>query len=99
MANELPVRDEQITVDGQLVTVIDAVATDRGADLVVRGSKGLLDISLTSSELVAARIPANDAGGHPARALAGLWGRWMQFAVPRIRSAVLATRPDRKSVV
>jgi SNF2 family DNA or RNA helicase len=40
-------------------------------------------------------VPVNDRGGDPQRALAGLWGRWMQHAVPRIRSAVLATRPLR----
>lgn len=34
----------------------------------------------------------NDAGGDGTRALATMWGRWMQHAVPRIPSAVLATR-------
>ncbi|MGD1225786.1 helicase-related protein [Streptomyces krungchingensis] len=44
-------------------------------------------------ELEASLVPANDAGGDPEKALTGMWGRWMEHAVPRIRSAVLATRP------
>ncbi|MET9833742.1 helicase-related protein [Streptomyces sp. NPDC006385] len=50
-------------------------------------------ILLTTAQLEAGLIPVNDRGGDPDRALTGLWGRWMQHAVPRIRSAVLATRP------
>jgi superfamily II DNA or RNA helicase len=40
-------------------------------------------------------VPENDGGGRGDPALLGLWGQWMQHAVPRIRSAVLATRPLR----
>jgi hypothetical protein len=38
-------------------------------------------------------VPENDGRGNADKALAGLWARWMQHAIPRIRSAVLATRP------
>ncbi|MEV0694829.1 helicase-related protein [Streptomyces sp. NPDC050388] len=92
----LPVRGAQLRVDGEMVTVIAAAPTDDGADLVVRGGDGTLaDIALSFDELRAAAVPVNDAQGDPGRALAALWGRWMQYAVPRIRSAVLATRPLR----
>ncbi|NMO37313.1 DUF3883 domain-containing protein [Streptomyces sp. GMY01] len=79
-----------------MVTVVTAAQTVEGADLVVRRSDGTLtDVALGHAELQAAAVPVNDAGGDPKRALAALWGRWMQYAVPRIRSAVLATRPLR----
>ena len=85
-----------MTVDGQLVTVVAATPNLDGADLVFRRGDGSLgQASLDASDLVRARVPVNDAGGHPERALTALWGRWMQYAVPRIRSAVLATRPLR----
>ncbi|MEU2727728.1 helicase-related protein [Streptomyces griseoviridis] len=81
-------------MDGQLVTVVMATATATGADLVIRKPDGsLTDAALTAAELQASLIPVNDAGGDPDKALSGMWGRWMQHAVPRIRSAVLATRP------
>lgn len=92
----LPRAGAQISVDGQLVTVVTAIPTAVGADLVIRKPDGgLADAVLTSEELAAAAVPANDAGGHPEKALTGMWGRWMEHAVPRIRSAVLATRPLR----
>ncbi|MDB4872458.1 MAG: hypothetical protein JWL97_3462, partial [Gemmatimonadales bacterium] len=91
---QLPTTGTQISVDCQLVTVVMATATVTGVDLVVRKPDGsLTDAALTTAELAAASIPANDAGGDAERALTGMWGRWMQHAVPRIRSAVLATRP------
>jgi superfamily II DNA or RNA helicase len=96
MSAELPAQGSQIRLDGELVTVIAATPTGAGADLVIkRGDGSYADAALSASDLKAALIPVNDSGGEPARALAGLWGRWMQHAVPRIRSAVLATRPLR----
>lgn len=90
----LPEPFTQIRVDGELVTVIAATPTGDGADLVVRRSDGTLsDAALSRADLAAAAVPVNDAGGDATRALATMWGRWMQHAVPRIRSAVLATRP------
>ncbi|MFI6059636.1 helicase-related protein [Streptomyces sp. NPDC051286] len=94
--DSLPARGTQIRIDGEMVTVVAAASTNDGADLVVRRRDGTLaDVALSFVELRAAAVPVNDAGGEPGRALAALWGRWMQYAVPRIRSAVLATRPLR----
>ncbi|MBO4236830.1 helicase-related protein [Pseudonocardia alni] len=91
---ELPEPGAQVTVDGQLVTVVLATPTASGANLVFRRGDGSLDeASLSAADLADAHVPVNDAAGDPERALTGLWGRWMQYAVPRIRSAVLATRP------
>lgn len=90
----LPTTGTQIFVDGQLVSVVVATPTAAGMDLVIRRADGsLTDAALTIAELEAAMVPANDAGGDPEKALTGMWGRWMEHAVPRIRSAVLATRP------
>jgi superfamily II DNA or RNA helicase len=62
----------------------------------VRRSDGTLtDAALTKADLATAVVPVNDAGGNATKAMATMWGRWMQHAVPRIRSAVLATRPLR----
>ena len=92
----LPSPGTQIRVDGEMVTVVAVTPTVEGADLVVRRSDGTLtDAALTHADLAAAAVPVNDAGGDAAKALATMWGRWMQHAVPRIRSAVLATRPLR----
>ncbi|WP_346623899.1 helicase-related protein [Blastococcus montanus] len=94
MPSALPEAGAQVTVDGELVTVIAATPTPSGAELIFTRSDGSLDrASLDAADLARAHVPINDAGGHPERALTGLWGRWMQHAVPRIRSAVLATRP------
>jgi superfamily II DNA or RNA helicase len=92
----LPSPGTQIRVDGEMVTVVAVLPTVEGADLVVRRSDGTLtDAALTRADLVSAAVPVNDAGGDATKALATMWGRWMQHAVPRIRSAVLATRPLR----
>jgi superfamily II DNA or RNA helicase len=90
----VPADDAQIVVDGQVVTVVRAIPTDTGADVFVlraTGTSGM--VSLTCDQLAAAAVPDRDGGGNPRRALAALWGLWMRHAIPRIRSAVLATRP------
>jgi superfamily II DNA or RNA helicase len=90
----LPTPGTQIRIDGEMVTVIAAAATVGGADLVVRHRDGTLtDAAVTHADLAAAAVAMNDSGGDSTKALASMWGRWMQHAVPRIRSAVLATRP------
>lgn len=90
----LPEPGTQIDIDGGLVMVVAATATETGADLVVRRPDGTLaDAALTHAQLQAGAVPINDGRGDGARALAGLWARWMQHAMPRIRSAVLSTRP------
>jgi len=90
----LPEPGAQIRLDGNLVTVVAATATVSGADLVIRRGDGTLaDAVLTRAELDQGSVPENDGLGDASKALAGLWARWMQHAIPRIRSAVLATRP------
>ena len=93
----MPEVDSQLRLAGGLVTVQRVQQTsDGGVDLLVFDASGEpLRILLTQAELAAAVVPSNDRGGEPMRALSALWGRWMQHAVPRIRSAVLATRPLR----
>ncbi|MFI1381823.1 helicase-related protein [Embleya sp. NPDC020886] len=95
MTVALPEKGRQVRVDGALVTVRDADhAGDGTIELfVVDGVGAPQRILLTTAQLEAGLVPVNDRGGDPDRALTGLWGRWMQHAVPRIRSAVLATRP------
>jgi hypothetical protein len=90
---ELPKRGHRLQLDGDLVTVEIATATDDGADLIVRGPDGVLrDRTVSWEQLVAAGVPENDGQGEPSGALAALWGLWMQYASPRLRSAALATR-------
>ncbi len=93
----VPEVDAQLRLSDGLVTVQRAQPTaDGGVDLLVFDANGdPKRILLSQAELAAAVVPTNDRGGEPARALSALWGRWMQHAVPRIRSAVLATRPLR----
>ncbi|HEX5144413.1 MAG TPA: SNF2-related protein, partial [Mycobacterium sp.] len=97
MAIELPAKGRQVRIDGALVTVRDADWAGEGAiELFVLDAAGQpLRVLLSEQQLAAGLVPANDRGGDPDRALTALWGRWMQHAVPRIRSAVLATRPLR----
>ena len=91
-----PVRGERIRLDGDLVTVEMATVTESGIDLIVRRpGGGLDDRTMSAAELAAARVPENDGQGSSKEALAGLWGRWMQYTSPRLRSAALATRPLR----
>jgi superfamily II DNA or RNA helicase len=97
MVAALPEKGRQLRVDDSLVTVRDAehVGEDIVELLVLDSTGAPRRLLLRDTELHAALIPANDRGGDPQRALTALWGRWMQHAVPRIRSAVLATRPLR----
>jgi hypothetical protein len=93
----LPVKGQQVRIDGALVTVKDADWVDDGTvELFVVDSRGNpARVVLTKAKLARGIIPTNDRGGDPHRALTALWGRWMQHAIPRMRSAVLATRPLR----
>lgn len=91
---EPPKRGSRLRLGSDLVTVESATATETGIDLIVRRSDGnLADRTITWEQLASAAVPENDGKGEPSRALAGLWGRWMQYASPRLRSAALATRP------
>jgi hypothetical protein len=90
---ELPKRGDRLRLDGDLVTVETAMANDDGVDLILRGPNGVLkDRTVSWEQLAAAGVAENDGQGEPSGALAGLWGRWMQYASPRLRSAALATR-------
>jgi superfamily II DNA or RNA helicase len=89
--------EAKVWLDGQLATVISVLSTDDvGTWYVVELPGGELRRKrFTPEETATALAPANDGRGDPQRALAALWGKWMEWAVPRIRSAVLATRPLR----
>lgn len=78
----------------QVVEVLTVLhqADDR-YDVILKGADGLTQVTLSSAEIEAARQPGNDGQGRSAAAIAGLWGKWMEWATPRIRSAALATRP------
>lgn len=89
--------ESKVWLDGQLATVISVLSTDEvGTWYIVELPGGELRRKrLTPEEVAGALVLVNDGGGDPQRALAALWGKWMAWAVPRIRSAVLATRPLR----
>jgi superfamily II DNA or RNA helicase len=87
--------DDKVWFDGELMTV-EAVRSqnERGADLLVSSPGGRIQrVFLPADALAAALAPANDGQGDPNRGLACLWGKWMEYATPRIRSAALAVRP------
>src|SRR5687767_4822326 len=91
---DAPKRGQRLRLDDDLVAVETATPTETGVDLIVRRSDGaLVDRTITWEQLAAAGIPENDGKGHSPKVLAGLWGRWMLYASPRLRSAALATRP------
>lgn len=79
---------------GQTVEVLTVLASDgERFDLVVKGTDGLNQVTLSKTEIEAARQPTNDGQGTSTGAIAGLWGKWMEWATPRIRSAATATKP------
>ncbi len=93
---DAPKRGQRLLLNDELVAIETATATDTGVDLIVRRPDGsLADRTITWQQLSDARVPENDGQGRSVQALAGLWGRWMQYASPRLRSAALATRPLR----
>lgn len=57
------------------------------------GDDNLRKHTLTRDDIEASRLAANDGGGSSSGAIAGLWGKWMEWATPRIRSAATATKP------
>jgi superfamily II DNA or RNA helicase len=89
-------KDDRITLDGELVTVVAVTATPDGFECVVRSpTRGLVEAFLHRSQLAEVKVAAHDGGGDPGQALTAVWAHWMAWSVPRIRSAVLATRPLR----
>ncbi len=91
----LPEEGRHVVVDGAPYTVVRASnAAGGNVDMFVLDGRGHpTRLIVTRTQLEAGLVPANDRLGDPERSLTGMWGRWMQHAVPRIRSAVLATRP------
>jgi len=89
----LPERGQRLFLDGALVYVEVATEGQTGVDLVLRQPGGLpYDKSISWEALAAAQVPENDGRGKPERGFAALWGAWMQYVSPRLRSAALATR-------
>ncbi|MHB8466241.1 MAG: helicase-related protein, partial [Acidimicrobiales bacterium] len=79
---------------GETVEVLTVLTeTEARINLVLKGPAGLTEVTLSRTELDDARQPANDGQGDSAGAIAGLWGKWMEWATPRIRSAAASTKP------
>ncbi len=92
-AIELPKRGQRLLIDGVLVYVEVANAGETGADLLLRAPDGkTFDKTVPWDVLATAQVPENDGKGEPKRAFAALWGLWMQYASPRLRSTTWATR-------
>lgn len=90
-------KGDRLTWGGQTVEVA-AVVEDAGEkfDLILKNVAGdLQQATLTLAEVEQALQPGNDGKGESASAVAGLWGKWMEWATPRIRSAATATKPVR----
>ena len=75
--------------------MVAVTATPDGFECIVKSpTRGLVEAFLRRSQVAEVKVAAHDGGGNGGRALTGVWaGGWP--AVPRIRSAVLATRPLR----
>lgn len=85
---------DRLSYGGQVVEVVTVL--DRLPDrvhLVIEGPGIFERVTLSNDEITAARLPSNDGAGSSAGAVAGLWGEWMEWATPRIRSAATATKP------
>lgn len=87
-------RGDRLMWGGEVVEVRTVLAQlpDR-VEVILRGSHGLEEVTLTGDEVEAGRQPSNDGAGSSAGAVASLWGKWMEWATPRIRSAATATKP------
>ena len=89
-------RDDKVRLDGEIVTVVAVESeTSIGVECVVKTTTGYRDAFFSWAQLAAARVPTHDGQGSSPRLLTALWSKWMQHAIPRIRSAVLATKPLR----
>jgi hypothetical protein len=58
-------------------------------------TRGLVDAFVAVGEVDQVKVPTFDGSGDSARTITAVWTQWMRWAIPRIRSAVLATRPLR----
>jgi hypothetical protein len=89
-------KDDRILIDGELVTVVAAASTPAGFECIVKSpARGLFEVFVRGGDVATCKVPASDGSGDSGRAITAVWAQWMGWAIPRIRSAVLATRPLR----
>lgn len=89
-------KDDRILVDGELVTVVAASPSSGGYECVVKSpSRGLFEVFIPGGDIGKHKVAASDGSGDSERAITAVWAQWMRWAIPRMRSAVLATRPIR----
>lgn len=89
-------KDDKVRLDGEIVTVVAIDSeTNTGVECIVKTSRGYKDAYFSWADLAAAKVPTHDGRASSPRLLTALWSKWMQHAIPRIRSAVLATKPLR----
>ena len=68
----------------------------RGYECVVKSpSRGLVEVFIPGGDIGKHKVAASDGSGDSDRAITAVWAQWMSWAIPRMRSAVLATRPIR----
>lgn len=86
---------DRLRYGGELMEVLAVLAEIGGRhDLILQGGgPDPIRVTLTADEVAGSRQPTNDGQGSSAQAIAALWGRWMDWATPRIRAAATATKP------
>ena len=85
-------KDDKVRLDGEIATVVAIESeSDAGVECIVKTSTGYRDALFAWPQLAAAKVPIHDGRASSPRLLTALWSKWMQHAIPRIRSAVLAT--------
>ncbi len=86
-------KDDRILIDGELVTVVAAAPASAGFECIVKSpTRGLFEVFVRSGDVGKHKVPASDGTGDSGRAIAAVWAEWMRWAIPRMRSAVLAPR-------
>lgn len=89
-------KDDRLLIDGELVTVVAATSAPAGFECIVKSpARGLFEVFVRTSDVDSCKVPASDGSGDSGRAITAVWTEWMRWAIQRIRSAVLATRPLR----
>ncbi|MFG1612455.1 helicase-related protein [Nonomuraea wenchangensis] len=89
-------KDDRILVEGELVSIVAVTPTRSGFECIARSQqRGLFEVFIPQKDVAAFKVAASDGTGDSERAITTVWAQWMRWAIPRIRSAVLATRPLR----